>query len=121
MGLRIRPTVLTILLALVANRPVAAETPAPRTDAHGDALPAGVRLRLGTLRLRHGAFVCSVAFSPDGKLLATKDCDRIVSLWDVHTGKELRQFSGRAGGFAGGPAVFSPDGTLVASGDGAQT
>jgi WD40 repeat protein len=120
MNARFCSAVLTILLALAASGP-AAEPPPPRTDAHGDALPAGASLRLGTARLRHGECVTSVAFSPDGTLLATKDCNLIVSLWDVKTGKELRQFSGRSGGFAGGPAVFSPDGTLLASGDGTQT
>jgi WD40 repeat protein len=56
-----------------------------------------------------------VAFSPDGKLLATACC-RVGEhgyanrLWDVRTGKELRRFElGELGGLA-----FSPDGKAFA-------
>jgi WD40 repeat protein len=88
-------------------------------DSLGDTLPVGARLRLGTLRLSHGHFVGSVAFSSDGKVLATTDANRVLSLWEVTSGRLLRQLSGQSGGHAGGPAVFSPDGQAIASGDGA--
>ena len=62
----------------------------PRLDLYGDPLPDGVRLRLGSTRLRH--YNASFAFSSDGKtLLSVGDDDGIVRHWDVTTGKLLRQ------------------------------
>jgi WD domain, G-beta repeat len=40
------------------------------------------------LRLHHGSAVYSVAFSPDGKLLAAGTADGSIHFWDTATGKE---------------------------------
>jgi WD40 repeat protein len=82
--------------------------------AEDSPLPEGAVARLGTGRLRHGNHVWDVAFSPDGKRLASRGNDAVIRLWDVNTGKPVRVFDG----FWGGESVaFSPDGTMLAAPD----
>jgi WD40 repeat protein len=57
-----------------------------------------------------------VHFSPDGKLLATGGYSKGAKLWDVATGKLIREFHMRSGRSGLNP-VFSPDGKTLAVGD----
>ena len=59
--------------------------------------------------------VSSVAFSPDGRLLASCGDDDVVRLWDPATGAERRTLTGHTGRVNG--VAFSPDGLLLASCD----
>src|SRR5438876_347089 len=71
------------------------KTAAVRADRYGDPLPPGAIARLGTLRLRHQGRITHMAFSPDGKILAsTGQFGTLVRLWDRGTGKEIRAISG---------------------------
>jgi WD40 repeat protein len=66
---------------------------AGRTDSHGDALPAKSLARIGTIRWRHAQALTFMAFLPGDTELLTAGADQIVHVWDVGSGKELRQFN----------------------------
>jgi RNA polymerase sigma factor (sigma-70 family) len=85
-----------------------------RVDRQGDPLPEGGLARIGTLRFRHGHTVSAIAFSPDGKTLATASWDREVRLWERATGKLLKIMTGHAGWVT--CIAFARDGVTLASG-----
>jgi WD40 repeat protein len=58
--------------------------------------------------------VTSVAFSTDGKTLASGSKDNTVRLWDARTGRELTTFRGHDDYV--NSVAFSPDGKTRASG-----
>ncbi|MCX6679618.1 MAG: GDSL-type esterase/lipase family protein [Methanothrix sp.] len=61
------------------------------------------------------AFVMSVAFSPDGRTLASGSSDSNVTLWDTATGTKIRTLRGYY--IYVRSVAFSPDGRTLASGD----
>src|SRR5437870_5538148 len=62
----------------------------------------------------HDGLVFSVAFSNDGKTLATASFDGTVKLWDYSTGKESQILKGHTGPVY--CVAFNNDGTVVATG-----
>jgi WD40 repeat protein len=101
-------------LAMGRFKKGAAEIPKIRVDLYGDALPRGAVARLGTHRLRHLNNVASVAYSPDGKTLASGGADRAVVIWDSATGKPLHRLLGHTNNVY--TLAYSRDGKLLASG-----
>ncbi len=62
----------------------------------------------------HSSDVSSVAFSPDGRRLATGIYGRAVQLWDAATGQELLTLKGHSDSVQS--VAFSPDGRRLATG-----
>jgi WD40 repeat protein len=63
---------------------------------------------------RHEHSVSSVAFSPDGRTLASGSYDKTIKLWDARSGAELATLKGH--GDIVSSVAFSPDGRTLASG-----
>ena len=103
------PYDLALLLSLAVNR----LTKMP--EARGSLLEVLQSNSAPIIYLRgHKGRVQSVAFSPDGRLLASASFDSTIILWDVATQQSL----GRLGGHTTKvySMAFSPDGQLLASG-----
>lgn len=107
-------------MCLLGTCPVCEGQPAafedkPRTEPSGEGLPPGAIRRIGGLGLRHGEPVATLAFSPDGKLLASCSEDATLRIWDVASAREVHRIAleGRLER-AGRQLAFSPDGKLLA-------
>jgi uncharacterized caspase-like protein len=62
----------------------------------------------------HNNIVNGLAFSPDGRMLASGGFDSTIKLWDLSSGRELRTLTGHTGSIVA--LDFSGDGRFVVSG-----
>jgi RNA polymerase sigma factor (sigma-70 family) len=99
------------------------EKPASSLPSLDGQHPSSLEPRLRATLKGHTGSVLSVAFSPDGKILASGSGARNprspklgceVKLWDVQAGKEKQTLKGHTGTVM--CVVFSPDGKTLASG-----
>jgi hypothetical protein len=83
-----------------------------------DSLLSSLQHNPNMLRYLHGHIdrVTSVAFSPEGELLASERADSTIRLWDPYTGEYIGPplISGHNGEVTS--LAFNPDGALLASG-----
>jgi WD40 repeat protein len=95
-------------------------TPALEVDLCGHATLAAAHH--GTTDYLHvfdasskGQIAEAVAIAPNGKSLVTGSWDRSLKLWDLGSGKVVREMAGHTASVQN--AVFSPDGRILASSD----
>jgi WD40 repeat protein len=62
----------------------------------------------------HTALIYHLAFSPDGKLLASAGFDNVIKLWEWPSRREMRTLSGHSGPVY--CVAFHPGGAILASG-----
>ncbi len=72
--------------------------------------------RLGT---GHRDTLYDAVFSPDGRLLATAGYDRVIRIWDLDSGKFVRELAAHNGAVY--DLAFSPDGSVLASASGDES
>lgn len=102
--------------ALVAQVAAKHKSVSP-TDQYGDPLPAGAVAVLGSQRLHPTGQIVSLAWSPDGKILATgntgDDRSATVQLWDTTSGRAIGNKLTAANSAQITQIRFSPDSRTV--------
>src|SRR5439155_556157 len=106
----------SILLALQSVATARVKAPTTLREAQEALHRAVAASRIQRTLRAHTAGVFSVAFSPDGRSLASIDQDGVAKLWDAATGQErLTVPTDTRGNYINTGLAFSPDGTRFAT------
>jgi WD40 repeat protein len=79
-------------------------------DLHGDPLPPGATVRLGTVRFRQPGRERTIAFAPDGRSIVSTTQYDSLCIWNADDGRLLRRLENEPDHVA----AYSPDGKLLA-------
>ena len=101
------------MLALVFMAMIAVTPTILRVLAHIERPEAAMKADESLTLRGHKGAVTSVAFSLDGKRIASGSADETVKIWDAKTGRELLTFRGHNG--LVWSVAFSPDGKRIVS------
>jgi WD40 repeat protein len=112
---RLSVVLVALLPVVVEAPPLLAQESKSLVDRFGDPLPPQALARFGTVRFRQAWMQGDVLYHPDGKALATCGVEDGVVLWDVESGRRLRQIGRHTSTIQ--CAAFSRDGKLLASAD----
>jgi serine/threonine protein kinase len=98
--------------------PIPETTPTPIETQTPETIPIQLikytKISLAQTLSGHSEYVWSVAFSPDGKVLASSGgYDGTLKLWEVKTGREINTLKGHSNFVLS--VGFSPDGNVLAS------
>ncbi len=104
-----------LLLAVEALRRVRDRPPGDTYEARNALVAAWQRYgRVQAILRGHRGGVHALAFSPDGRFLASADETGVVRVWEVARRRELGRLAGHAGPVRA--IAWSPDGTTLVSG-----
>jgi WD40 repeat protein len=87
----VRISILLYCFVVAPASPAQVSQGLPKLDLHGDPLPPGATVRLGTIAYRHRFEMPSLAFRPGGKIVAVPDGNHI-NAWELTTGKITQVF-----------------------------
>uniref|UniRef100_UPI0028A71526 serine/threonine-protein kinase n=1 Tax=Planktothrix agardhii TaxID=1160 RepID=UPI0028A71526 len=115
-------TIIVIVITQIIPRlkfgdiaPITQLTPSPTTTLPTPAAQVSWQNpTLVTTLTGHSDAVSSVAFSPDGRTLASGSFDNRIKLWDVQSQREIATLTGHSSYVTS--VAFSPDGRTLASG-----
>ncbi len=122
-GIAFSPDGQTIAVSINAGPALARRGGGPPGDSTLRLWDVGTGKEVRKITLATGRAVNQLAFSPNGRLLATDNADQTVSLWEIASGRERAVLGAPAADQTTPPAMegaaislaFSPDGNLLAA------